>query len=113
MSAHLEPFLAGLVDAIAAEVAARLTDARPTTPAAELEWRLVDEATAAGLLGRSPRWLRERRKRGSISYVRLDGGRSMYRLEDLQAFADSKLVRAASGLEGHHLQAVAGEELRP
>jgi hypothetical protein len=113
VGAELERLIDCLVDRVAERVVARLSEEQPPAPATEPEWRLVDETTAAALLGRSPRWLRERRKRGSIGYVRLDGGRPMYRLEDLQAFADSKLVPAAAERDGGYLRAVADEELRP
>lgn len=48
-------------------------------------WRLLTLDEAAKRLGRSPRWLRERKEQ--VGYVRLDGGALTFRLEDLQAFA--------------------------
>jgi hypothetical protein len=112
VGAEVERLLDQLAAAVAERVVATLAAEHPPTPRAEDEWRLVDETTAAGLLGRSPRWLRERRKRGTLSYVRLDGGRPMYRLEDLKAFAAAKLVPAATEVDGRHLRAVDDDERR-
>lgn len=85
-----------LVEAVAAQVAARVTaeladaDARPAEP-----WRLLKLEEAAARLGRSERWLRERAtRRGELPYVRLDGGALAFLVEDLEAYAWARRVSA-------------------
>jgi hypothetical protein len=53
-------------------------------------WRLLTLDEAAERLGRSPRWVRQRKE--AIGYVRLDGGALAFRLEELQAFAAERVV---------------------
>jgi hypothetical protein len=81
-----------LAAAFADELAPRIT-AQVAAPEAQAEvepWRLLTLAEAAGRLGRSERWLRERKEQ--IGYVRLDGGALAFRLEELQAFAAERVV---------------------
>jgi hypothetical protein len=113
VSADLERLLVGFTDAIAQRVASRLAEELPPSPAVEPEWRLVDETTAAALLGRSPRWLRERRRAGALPWIKLDGRGAMYDVDDLRAFAAARRVPSAAELDGRHLQAVEFKELRP
>ena len=82
-----------LLDDFAARVAAELTKhdlARPSTIAPEEPWRLLSVDEAAKRLGRSTRWVRDHRH--EIGWVRLDGGALAFRLEDLQRFANERLI---------------------
>jgi hypothetical protein len=85
--------LGPLLELIAAELAPRLA-ADLAGQAAHREeaepWRLLTLEEAAARLGRSTRWLRDRKEQ--IGYVRLDGGALSFRLEDLQAFAEQRRV---------------------
>src|SRR5438128_32884 len=92
----LDELLAGLVAAIADEVAARLDrvlDASSTGPDVE-RWRLLTVDEVAVRLGRSERWVRERAKRGELPFVRLDGGALAFDLEDVRAFVLARRVPA-------------------
>jgi hypothetical protein len=77
-------FAAELAPRIAAELADR-------EPQGEVEpWCLLTLAEAAERLGRSERWVRQRKD--AIGHVRLDGGALAFRLEDLQTFAAERVV---------------------
>jgi hypothetical protein len=79
-----------LAEAISALVSEALS--KIDIPTAGEEWRLLTAAEAGQRLGRSESWIRERTARGDLDYVRLDGGRRMYRLEDVEAFAAAHVV---------------------
>jgi hypothetical protein len=66
---------------------------RPAGPGDE-PWRLLSLPEAAGRLGRSERWLRERVRRGDIAVVRLDG-KLAFELADLTAFANAHRLEAS------------------
>ena len=53
---------------------------------------LLNLEEAAARLGRSTRWVRQRAKEGELAHVRLDGGALAFRIEDLQAFAEERLI---------------------
>ena len=80
-----------LADEVAARVLAQLD--QTATPAAEPEsWRLLSVAEAAERIGRSPRWVRDRAKRGELPRIRLDGGALAFDIDDLRAFAEARRV---------------------
>jgi hypothetical protein len=84
----------GAADELARALAAVLESAianiavRPTHE----QWRLLTAREAARTLGRSESWLRQRTARGDIPYVRLDAGSRMYRLCDLEEYAQRHVV---------------------
>ena len=99
----LEQLIAAVADSLAPrladELAPRIVEwlAVPVTqPKVEL-WRLLTLAEAAERLGRSERWLRERKEQ--VGYVRLDGGALGFQLQDLQAYAAERIVGGRSPLE--------------
>ena len=83
----LELFHARLVEEATAGVLAELGPLSPPEPD-----RLLTAQDVAEYLGRSPRWVRERRARGDLAYIRLDGGAAMYRMEDVLAFVAARRV---------------------
>src|SRR5439155_20157514 len=97
-----------LLDRFAKRLADEL-DARRQEPAAAPrdERGLYSLAEAAAWFGRSERWVRERVKRGELRHVKLDGGALAFRLEDLQAFVDARLVPPLDDVEPG-LRAVGG-----
>lgn len=98
MNAELvEQFVAALVEELAPRIAAELAASLPAAELAE-PWRLYDLEEAAGMFGRSTRWVRERVKRGELPFVKLDGGALAFELDDLQAFAEARRVSADGGL---------------
>jgi hypothetical protein len=88
--------LEAVIDEIAERVAARLELA--PEPADE-PWHLLNLEEAAGRLGRSTRWVRDRVKVGELAFVRLDGGALAFELDDLRAFVEERRV-ACSPLAG-------------
>lgn len=90
---------AEVLEAIAEQLAPRIVaqlDGRLPATAAEYgePWRLLTLKEAAARLGRSERWVRERKEQ--IGYVRLDGGALAFDVEDLQAFARERRVGGRS-----------------
>jgi hypothetical protein len=83
-----EQLTAAFADELAPRIAAQL--AGPEAQHEVEPWRLLTLDEASERLGRSPRWLRERKEQ--IGYVRLDGGALAFRLEELQAFAAERVV---------------------
>jgi hypothetical protein len=83
---------AALVDELAPRLAAEIVGRRASGEDVTLAdaWRLLTLDETADRLGRSPRWVRQRKEQ--IGYVRLDGGALAFRLEDLQAFAAERIV---------------------
>jgi hypothetical protein len=79
-----------VVEAIAAAIAHELAGCLPPESETAEPWRLFSLEDAAARLGRSTRWVRERKEQ--IGYVRLDGGALAFELEDLQAFARLRRV---------------------
>jgi excisionase family DNA binding protein len=85
-----------LAAAVASRVAAELAAAGLSGERSVGEpWRLLPLEEAASRLGRSERWVRERVRRGELVSVRPDGGRLMFELEDLRAFAAARRVAPA------------------
>lgn len=81
-----------LVEAIAERAAELVWERlRAEHAGADRGEELLDERQAAAALGISPRWLRDRRARGAVPYVKL-GRRVLYRRCDLAAFAEQRLV---------------------
>ena len=93
-------FLQALAELLAArvseEVAAAVREALPAPTDAE-PWRLLNLEETSARLGRSPRWVRERAKRGDLAYVRLDGGALGFDLVDVQEFARSRRIAPTKG----------------
>jgi hypothetical protein len=89
---------AAFADELAPRIAAQLADNIPPAGGSAVEpWRLLTLAEAAERLGRSERWLRERKEQ--VGYIRLDGGALAFRLEELQAFAAARVVGGPSAVE--------------
>ncbi len=86
----LDDLLGGLADRIADRVAAILEE-RLAVDVSE-PWKLIDLADVCRRLGRSERQVRQWAKSGELRYVRLDGGRFMFDIEDVRAFAQSRTV---------------------
>jgi hypothetical protein len=107
-----------LEDVIAAAVVDELERRGSLPPAGtsqpEVEpWRLLTLDEAAERLGRSPRWVRQRKE--AIGYVRLDGGALAFRLEDLQRSplsVSSRSQNAASRPAVADLYERSGERVR-
>jgi hypothetical protein len=87
----VEQLVAAVVDELAPRIAAELAACAPAAEVSE-PWRLYDLEEAAGMFGRSTRWVRDRAKRGELPFVRLDGGALAFELADLQAFARARRV---------------------
>jgi hypothetical protein len=99
LAPHLtEQLIAALAEELAPRIAAELASQLPPPPAAE-PWHLLDLEEAAGRLGRSTRWVRDRAKRGDLPFVRLDGGRLAFELDDLRAFARDRRIPLAARLQ--------------
>ena len=86
----LGPLLDALAEELAPRVAAALNGRGPSAPEEPEPWRLFDLKEAAARLGRSERWVRQRK--AQIGYVRLDGGALAFDLEDLRGFARARRV---------------------
>ena len=54
--------------------------------------RLLSAGEVGALMGRSERWVRERKRRGDLPHVRLDGGAPMYRRCDIEAFIQARRI---------------------
>jgi hypothetical protein len=93
----VEQFVAALVEQLAPRIAAELAASMPASGEVSEPWRLYDLEEAAGMFGRSTRWVRERVKRGDLPFVKLDGGALAFELEDLQAFARARRIAADDG----------------
>ena len=101
LAPHLtEQLVAALAEELAPRLAAELAAQLPPPPAAE-PWHLLDLEQAADRLGRSPRWVRERAKRGDLPFVRLDGGRLAFELDDLREFARERRIPLAVRLQAN------------
>jgi hypothetical protein len=98
VSERLSALLDELADELAERVCVRLAGQLPAAAAGE-PWRLLTLAEAAGRLGRSTRWVRERVKTGELASVRLDGGAFAFLPDDLEAFAGSRRVAAGEPAE--------------
>jgi hypothetical protein len=83
--------LAEIVERVALRVA-ELVAEQLHAPASAEPWKLLSTAEVAAALGRSERWVRDRRKDGSLPWVRLDGGPPAFRLEDVHAFAEARRI---------------------
>jgi hypothetical protein len=79
-----------VIEAVVAEVVARLDGGRAALP----DKLLVSEAEAARLLSLAPHQLRDLRLRGEISYVRGVGNRVFYRRDDLLGYIAGRRVDA-------------------
>ena len=78
---------------LAPRVAAELVDRASSEHAVNGDsepWRLLTLKDAAERLGRSERWVRERKEQ--IGYVRLDGGALAFDLDDLREFARGRRI---------------------
>lgn len=53
--------------------------------------KLLSAEEVAGLVGRSARWVRERKHRGDLPFVQLDSG-SMFRVQDVDAFIRARRI---------------------
>lgn len=101
----LEGLVELLAETVAPRVAAELAGGERAEPVDGELWRLLGVEEAAGRLGRSSRWVRERAKRGELPFVRLDGGALAFELEDLRAFAEARRVAVeAPGVLAGRLQ---------
>lgn len=78
------------VDALAAQIASRLVTTEDDNTSEQ--WRLLDVAAVAEMLGRSARWVRTRARDGSLPYVRLDGGPFAFEADDVREFARARHV---------------------
>lgn len=87
----LEQLVATLAEELAPRLALELAAQLPPPPASKT-WSLLDLEQAAARLGRSPRWVRERAKRGDLPFVKLDGGALAFELDDLRAYASDRRV---------------------
>jgi hypothetical protein len=101
LAPHLtEQLVAALAEELVPRLALELAAQLPPPPAAE-PWHLLDLEQAAERLGRSTRWVRERAKRGDLPFVRLDGGRLAFELDDLREFARDRRIPLAGRLQAN------------
>jgi excisionase family DNA binding protein len=101
LAPHLtEQLVAALAEELVPRLALELAAQLPPLPAAE-PWHLLDLEQAAERLGRSTRWVRERAKRGDLPFVRLDGGRLAFELDDLREFARDRRIPLARRLQAN------------
>lgn len=77
------------LEAVAARVAELVVEALPARSAEE-PWRLLTVEAAAARLGRSTRWVRDRKD--AIGWVRLDGGALAFELEDVRRYARERRI---------------------
>jgi predicted DNA-binding transcriptional regulator AlpA len=88
-----------LAERIAVRVAEIVAERMPA-PTSEEPWRLLTTAEVAAALGRSTKWVLNRKKDGTLPWVRLDSGRPGFKLEDVQAFADARRIAVNDAGEG-------------
>jgi hypothetical protein len=96
----IEQLIGALAEELAPRIAAEVAAQLPPPPAAE-PWHLLDLEEAADRIGRSTRWVRERAKRGDLPFVRLDGGRLAFELDDLRVFARDRRIPLAARLQAN------------
>ena len=89
-----------VADLVAERVAELVADRLDGDPAQQEPPRLLSTAEAAAWFGRSERWVRDRKKDGTLPWVRLDGGPSAFRLEDLRAFAEARRIACDPTTDG-------------
>ena len=106
---ELDALLDRLAEILAPRIAELLPDRGHATPPAEL-WRLLDLEEAAACLGRSTRWVRDRK--AEIGYVRLDGGGLAFEVDDLRRFARERRI-GGEPLAGAEEALLAGDFSRP
>lgn len=91
MSARLEITVGDeLVEQIAERVVALVVERLPVDGAAEPGLMTLKEAAA--YFGRCERWVSDRRRDGSLPWVRLDGGPYSFLRDDLEAFARARRI---------------------
>jgi helix-turn-helix protein len=114
----LRQLVDSLVDEVAEKVARRLAGlahARADGAADGDGWHLLDVDEVATRLGRSPRWVRDRARRGDLPHVRLDGGALAFLLADVVGFAEARRIAcsplapvsdplSSSGVDGARLR---------
>ena len=81
-----------LVEAVAERVAELVVEKMPA-PAAEEPWRVYTVDQVAAKLGRSTRWVRDRKD--LIGWVKLDDGAFAFELEDVRRFARERRIACA------------------